>query len=90
MLNAGIDANIGAAVERQGEELRNSKAGSPLAGDGSTGRVDLAGMLGWAPPHAAGFRKLLDHPRLGPSIHEFCGEGYRLNHQPFAIIQNKG
>ena len=48
--------------ERKGE-LRNTRSGTPLAGDGVTGRRDLAGMLGWPSPDRDVFRSLLAHPK---------------------------
>lgn len=89
-LNRAVDANVGGAVERVGTELRNTEAGTPLAGDGASGRIDLAGMLGWEQPHCTGFRELLAHPNLVGKINDLCGTGYRLDHQPFCILQNKG
>lgn len=35
-------------------------------------------------------RSVLDHPRLVPYFTEFLGRGYRMDHLPFAILQNKG
>ena len=43
--NAAVDKRKDEMVERHGP-LRNSKDGTFLAGDGKTGRSDLAGMLG--------------------------------------------
>lgn len=45
-------------------ELRNTTAGTPLAGDGVSPRRDLGGMLGWPQEDAAPFRELLAHPVL--------------------------
>ena len=73
-LNRAVDANVGGAVERVGTELRNTEAGTPLAGDGASGRIDLAGMLGWEQPHCTGFRELLAHPNLVGKINDLCGE----------------
>ena len=72
-LNRAVDANVGDAVERVGTELRNTQADTPLAGDGASGRIDLAGMLGWEQPHCTGFRELLAHPNLVGKINDLCG-----------------
>lgn len=87
--NAAIDAHAGEARERQGD-LRNTKVGTALAGDGIRGRVDLAGMLGWAKPHCDVFRSLLAHENLVPYLVALCGKGYRMDHLPFIIMQGKG
>lgn len=68
-LNAAIDAHHEDLCERQAPILRNTKAGTPMAGDGKTGRMDMGGMLGWNAPHREGFRELLAHPKLIPYIH---------------------
>ena len=76
--------------ERTDPGLRNTKDGTPLAGDGKTGRMDLSGMLGWPAPQSAPFRKLLAHPKLIPTMHALIGKGYRMDHLPFLIAQEKG
>eukprot|EP00040_Diaphanoeca_grandis_P009998 m.51231 g.51231 ORF g.51231 m.51231 type:complete len:348 (+) comp21414_c1_seq1:168-1211(+) len=88
-LNNAIDAHVDESFERK-DALRNTEMGSPLTGDGTSGRIDLGGMLGWETPHRDGFRNLLNHPKLLPYLLALCGEGYRLDHQPFCILQNKG
>jgi len=87
--NAAIDAHSNGTLERSGE-LRNTRKGSPLGGDGVTGRCDLAGLLEWPEPHCNPFRSLLAHPQLLPYLVELCGEGYRMDHLPFVISQKKG
>ena len=60
--NAAIDAHLGQLHERTGQ-LRTSglygRESTRLAGDGSTGRFDMGGMLGWAKPHCDPFRDVL-------------------------------
>ena len=75
--------------ERQ-EGLRNSKDNTAFSGDMKTGRFDMGGMLGWEAPHREIFRKFLAHPNLVPYLHAFVGEGYRLDHSPLVIGQDKG
>jgi len=87
--HAAVDAHAGAVHERRGH-LRLTAATSPLAGDGTTGRKDLAGFLGWAPPHREPFRTVLAHPRLVPYLHDLVGPGYRLDHNPLLIMQDPG
>ena len=50
----------------------------------------MGGMLGWEEPHREIFRKLLAHPKLVQYLHMVIGEGYRLDHSPLIIAQNKG
>lgn len=87
--NAAIDKHADDILERHGD-LRNTRNGSPLAGDGVHGRQDLAGMLQWPKPHCDPFRSWLAHPKLLPYFTELCGEGYRMDHLPFVILQRKG
>jgi len=88
--NAAIDAHSGDIKERLEEGVRNTKAGSPLAGDGQNGRRDLGGLLSWKKPHCDPFREWLAHPKLIPYITDLCGQGYRMDHQPFVITQRRG
>ena len=69
-------------------QLRNTKVGSPLSGDGSTGRRDLGGMLEWNDGEL--FRSVLAHPKLVPYFHLLLGTGYRMDHLPLLISQSKG
>ena len=75
--------------ERKGA-LRTAADGTAFTGDRTTGRFDLAGMLGWEEPHRNVFRSILNHPSLVPYIHLFVGEGYRLDHSPMIIAQERG
>ena len=50
----------------------------------------MGGMLGWEDPHREIFRKLLAHPKLVQYLHMVIGEGYRLDHSPLILAQNKG
>mmetsp|Transcript_25187 Transcript_25187/g.42172 ORF Transcript_25187/g.42172 Transcript_25187/m.42172 type:complete len:354 (-) Transcript_25187:97-1158(-) len=87
--NSAIDVHESHFKERKGK-LRNTADGTPLAGDGSTGRFDCGGFLEWERPHSTVFRSLLAHQRLLPYLHELCGEGYRLDHSPLLFKQRKG
>lgn len=55
-----------------------------------TGRFDMGGMLGWEKPHSDIFRKFLAHENLVKYLHLVVGKGYRLDHSPLCIAQNKG
>ena len=43
----------------------------------------------WPKPHSDVFRRVLTHPRLVPYLTAFCGEGYRMDHQPLLIAQER-
>jgi len=88
--NAAVDRHAGELQERKGSVLRNSKAETPLSGDGDTGRRDLAGMLGWEAPDRDVFRSILAHPKLVPYLGALLGSGYRMDHLPVLITQDKG
>lgn len=91
--NAAVDARQEQMHERKGE-LRTSglygRESKELAGDRSTGRKDLGGMLGWESPCREPFRELLCHPTIAKALHELIGVGYRLDHSPLLIAQDKG
>lgn len=87
-VHAAIDARQDAFAERTDKALRNTQAGTPLEGNPSVGRMDLAGALGWSDTDV--FRKLLCHEKLVPYLHLLVGKGYRLDHSPLILAQNQG
>jgi len=91
--NAAIDAHMETLHERSGK-LRTSglygRESKALAGDGSTGRFDMGGMLGWETPHREPFREVLSHPQVARALSELVGVGYRLDHSPLMLAQEKG
>jgi ectoine hydroxylase-related dioxygenase (phytanoyl-CoA dioxygenase family) len=87
--NKVIDRHAGEAQERTKGALRNTMPNTPLAGDGVGGRQDLGGVLEWG-AESTFFRSVLDHPMLVPYFNTLLGPGYRMDHMPFAILQNRG
>ena len=85
--NQGIDAHE--FHERKGA-LRTAADDTAFTGDQTTGRFDMAGMLGWEEPHRNIFRNILNHPSLVPYLHLLVGKGYRLDHSPLVIAQERG
>eukprot|EP00316_Scyphosphaera_apsteinii_P024051 CAMPEP_0119343208 /NCGR_PEP_ID=MMETSP1333-20130426/106324_1 /TAXON_ID=418940 /ORGANISM="Scyphosphaera apsteinii, Strain RCC1455" /LENGTH=322 /DNA_ID=CAMNT_0007355589 /DNA_START=218 /DNA_END=1186 /DNA_ORIENTATION=+ len=85
--NAAIDAHYSKLQQRTSTALRNTKADSPLSAEGP--RQDMGGMLWWPKPDAEVFRSILTHPKLVPYYTMLCGEGYRLDHQPLLIVQDR-
>ncbi|KAJ1461562.1 hypothetical protein M885DRAFT_506573 [Pelagophyceae sp. CCMP2097] len=83
-IHTAIDAHVGEAISRSPPQLRNAKEESAFGAKGS--RRDLGGMLGWEEDC---FRKLIAHPKLAKYVTAMCGEGYRLDHQPLVLIQDK-
>jgi ectoine hydroxylase-related dioxygenase (phytanoyl-CoA dioxygenase family) len=84
--NAALDAKMDEARTFDAGRLsRDSKA---LGGDSS--RIELTGMLGWAPALRKPFRKLLVHPFVVSRLNEFSGKGFRLDHGPLLIRAKKG
>jgi len=86
--NAAIDKHQ--FLGRNDKGLRNSKDNTKFSGDHKTPRLDMGGMLGWEDGHNKIFRKFLCHPNLVKYIHLLCGTGYRLDHSPLVIAQDKG
>lgn len=53
-------------------------------------RLDLGGILEWDSTESEVFKSILAHPRLVPLFHGLLGKGYRLDHIPFVLLNNKG
>ncbi|GMI04419.1 hypothetical protein TrRE_jg13274 [Triparma retinervis] len=87
--NAAITDHMPSANERIEDSIRNTKRGTGMGGNGKDGRIDLGGVLQWG-EQSKFFHSVLDHPKLVPYYHELCGKGYRMDHMPFCIVQNKG
>jgi len=86
--NAAVDAHAGALHARdRAAGLSNTAQDTPLAATGP--RMDMGGMLYWPQPHCDVFRQVLDHPKLVPYLTTLCGDGYRLDHQPLLIAQER-
>ena len=84
-----IDKNIVNIIERTDEKIRNTIPNSPWRGDGVQGRKELGQLLELGNDSKI-FKSILNHPKLLPYFHEFLGEGYRMDHLPFLIAQEKG
>ena len=89
--NDVIHRKLNHIQERIDPMLKNvSRADSTLmAGDGKSGRKDLGGILEWGEDSKI-FRSILDHPKLKKYFHLLLGRGYRMDHLPFVIAQDKG
>ena len=87
-MNIAIDHNVDKLKARESPGLKNTVQGSALSAPGS--RMDLGGMLGWSSPDGDMFRRLLCHRALTPYLNTLVGEGYRLDHQPMVLVQEKG
>ena len=87
--NAAITARSGEAVARSDGALRNAAEGSVMYGDGPP-RLDLGGILEWDLEESKVFKSVLAHPRLLPLFTGILGKGYRLDHIPFVLMNNKG
>jgi ectoine hydroxylase-related dioxygenase (phytanoyl-CoA dioxygenase family) len=86
--NDAIDAHAESFVQRKDDALRNAVAGTAMYGSGP-GRKDLGKVLEWGPQSKV-FKEILAHPRLLPLFHGILGKGYRMDHLPFVIAQDKG
>jgi len=87
--NDAIDRHEDDMIERSEDALRNAVKGTVMYGNG-TGRKDLGGVLEWDKDDSKIFKLLLAHPRLVPLFHGLLGKGYRMDHLPFVIAQDKG
>ena len=87
-VNEVIDNHSDDMVERSDGALRNAVEGTALYGTGP-GRKDLGGVLEWGPESKI-FKSILDHPRLVPLFHGILGKGYRMDHLPFVLAQDRG
>jgi len=84
-----IDKHIDEAIPRSDPTLRNAIEGSPMYGTGPP-RLDLGGIFEWDNDESTTFKSILAHPRLVPLFHELLGKGYRLDHIPFVLMNDKG
>jgi len=89
--NDVIDRKLINIQERLDPILKNvNRADSKLmTGDGKSGRKDLGEILQWGDDSKI-FRSILDHPKLKKYFHILIGRGYRMDHLPFVIAQDKG
>ena len=87
--HTAIDAHISEAIPRSDPTLRNAIEGSPMYGTGPP-RLDLGGIFEWGSNESEVFKSILAHPRLVPLFHGLLGKGYRLDHIPFVLLNNKG
>lgn len=76
-------------VERSDAALRNAVEGTALYGTGP-GRKDLGGVLEWGTEQSRVFKSILAHPKLVPIFHGILDKGYRMDHLPFVLAQDKG
>jgi ectoine hydroxylase-related dioxygenase (phytanoyl-CoA dioxygenase family) len=89
MANRAIDNHSYEMVERSDDALRNAMKGTNFFGNGP-GRMDLGRCLEWGPTESRVFQSILAHPRLVPIFHGILGQGYRMDHLPLILAQNKG
>jgi hypothetical protein len=87
--NDAIDQHAEDFVERSGGALRNAVQGTKLYGTGP-GRQDLGQVLEWGHDDSQIFQSVLAHPRLVPLFHGILGKGYRMDHLPLVLAQEKG
>lgn len=87
--NQAIDKHAHEMIERSDPALRNAVKGSQLYGTGP-GRKDLGRVLEWGADDSKVFKSILAHPRLVPLFHGILGKGYRMDHLPFVLAQDKG
>ena len=85
--NAAIDRHADGINIRLGDL---SLSGESTTLDGTTGRGDLGGMLGWEKPWRDVFRHMLSHPRIVPCLNQIVGPGFRMDHSPGLITMRKG
>ena len=85
--NAAIDRHADGINIRLGDL---SLSGESTTLEGTTGRGDLGGMLGWEKPWRNVFRLMLSHPRIVPFLNQIVGPGFRMDHSPGLITMRKG
>eukprot|EP00545_Synedropsis_sp_CCMP1620_P011605 CAMPEP_0119005890 /NCGR_PEP_ID=MMETSP1176-20130426/1985_1 /TAXON_ID=265551 /ORGANISM="Synedropsis recta cf, Strain CCMP1620" /LENGTH=358 /DNA_ID=CAMNT_0006957747 /DNA_START=39 /DNA_END=1115 /DNA_ORIENTATION=+ len=77
-------------IERADAPLRNTVQGTAFSGTTGGARNDLGGVFEWGEHDSSVFKSILAHPKLLPFFHTLLGRGYRMDHMPFAISQEKG
>ena len=86
--NKAIDQHENEMIERRSGSLRNAAEGTKMYGQGP-GRKDLGQCLEWGEESKV-FKSILAHPRLVPMFHGILGKGYRMDHLPLILAQEKG
>jgi ectoine hydroxylase-related dioxygenase (phytanoyl-CoA dioxygenase family) len=86
--NRVIDDKMTGMIERTDKSLRNAVQGTYMYGSGP-GRKDLGQVLEWGSESTV-FKSILAHPKLVPYFHTILGKGYRMDHLPLVIAQDKG
>lgn len=86
--NKVIDQHENEMIERSSGALRNAAEGTKMYGQGP-GRKDLGQCLEWGEESKV-FKSILAHPRLVPMFHGILGKGYRMDHLPLILAQEKG
>ena len=86
--NDAIEKRSDLMIQRSDGALRNAVKGTALYGTGP-GRKDLGGVLEWGAESKV-FKSVLAHPRLVPVFNGILGQGYRMDHLPFVIAQDRG
>lgn len=86
--NKAITARESDMIERIEPALRNAVKDTTFDGTGP-GRKDLGQVFEWGIDSTI-FKSILAHPRLLPYFHALMGKGYRMDHLPFVIAQDKG
>lgn len=87
--NRAIDNHADEMVERSDDALRNTASNTKFSGSGP-GRKDLGRVLEWGREESKVFQSILAHPRLVPIYHGILGKGYRMDHLPMVLAQDKG
>jgi len=88
--NASIDRRRNEFYERP-SHISNAKQNSFSGGSSqASGRLEHGHFLQWPKEDASPFRNILAHPNLVPSLNNYVGEGFRLDHRPLLFIQEKG
>jgi len=87
--NAAIDKHQVNMKDRSDDALRNATPNTAFYGTGPP-RKDLGGVLEWEGDDSKIFKSILAHPKLVPRFHGLLGKGYRMDHLPFIIANDKG
>jgi hypothetical protein len=73
-----------------GDEVAAANAMVDTHASEMAGLESAQDMLGWPGDERSPFVAMLAHPRIVPYLNCLCGPGFRMDHAPTLIVQDKG
>lgn len=88
--NAAVDASVARAVDAGAAVASDELDAQHGVARHEKHRVDVRGMLGWPEDERQPFTSMIAHPKLAPYLNALCGRGFRMDHPPTLVTQDRG